>query len=130
MPCNCDYMNPTGLEREISRVYCLLEEIETGKPVDTKSGNWDGYHPSVYGQPVGRKQGDEAVARLCGILRKTRNIKKYSLEMQMWWRDHQEADRARERRERKDAEQKALAKSAMQKITKEELAALKKWLLK
>ena len=130
MPCNCDYMNSTGLEREISRVYCLLEEIETGKPVDTKSGNWDGYHPSVYGQPVGRKQGDEAVARLCGILRKTRNIKKYSLEMQMWWRDHQEADRARERRERKDAEQKALAKSAMQKITKEELAALKKWLLK
>ena len=130
MPCNCDYMNPTGLEREISRVYCLLEEIETGKPVDTKSGNWDGYHPSVYGQPVGRKQGDEAVARLCGILRKTRNIKKYSLEMQMWWRDHQEADRARERRERKDAEQKALAKSAMQKITKEELAALKKWILK
>jgi hypothetical protein len=123
-------MNPTGLEREISRVYCLLEEIETGKPVDTKSGNWDGYHPSVYGQPVGRKQGDEAVARLCGILRKTRNIKKYSLEMQMWWRDHQEADRARERRERKDAEQKALAKSAMQKISKEELAALKKWLLK
>ena len=130
MPCNCDYMNPTGLEREISRVYCLLEEIETGKPVDTKSSHWDGYHPSVYGQPVGRKQGDEAVARLCGILRKTRNIKKYSLEMQMWWRDHQEADRARERRERKDAEQKALAKSAMQKITKEELAALKKWLLK
>ena len=130
MPCNCDYMEANNLEREISRVYCLLEEIETGKPVDTKSGNWDGYHPSVYGQPVGRKQGDEAVARLCGILRKTRNIKKYSLEMQMWWRDHQEADRARERRERKDAEQKALAKSAMQKITKEELAALKKWILK
>jgi len=129
MPCNCDYMNSTGLEREISRVYCLLEEIETGKPVDTKSGNWDGYHPSVYGQ-VTRKQGDEAVARLCDILRKTKNVKKYSLEMQMWWRDHQEADRAREEKERKDAEQKALAKSAMQKISKEELAALKKWLLK
>ena len=130
MPCNCDYMNSTVLEREISRVYCLLEEIETGKPVDTKSGNWDGYHPSVYGQVTRIEQHDEAVAKLCSILRKTRNIKKYSLEMQMWWRDHQAADRAREAKERKEAEEKALAKSAMQKITKEELSALKKWLLK
>lgn len=126
MPCNCDYMEANNLEREISCVYCLLEEIETGKPVNIGSREWDGYHPKVYGK-ITKEEGDIAVAKLCDILSKTKNVKKYSLEMQIWWRDHQAADKKRIAEEKKDAQEKALAKSALKKLSKKELDALKKW---
>ena len=126
MPCNCDYMEANSLEREISQVYCLLEEIEKGKSVPAGSSKWDGYHPKVYGK-ITREEGDIAVAKLCDILSKTKNVKKYSLEMQMWWRDHQAADKKRIAEEKKDAQEKALAKSASKKLSKKELEALKKW---
>lgn len=129
MPCNSDYMDATSLELEISRVYCLLDEIATGKPVKTDSSDWHGYHPEVYTK-VTHRQADAAVDKLCSKLRKVKDVSKYSLEMQVWWRDHQEADRKREAKEQKQARQQALAESAMQKISRGELAALKKWLLK
>jgi hypothetical protein len=47
-----------------------------------------------------------------------------------WWEEHEAADRRREAQELKEAKEKALAESAKQKISREELAALKKWLLK
>ena len=55
---------------------------------------------------------------------------KTSRDLANWWEEHEAADRAREAQERKEAEEKALAQTAMQKISKEELAALKKWVLK
>lgn len=62
----------------------------------------NGYHPNVYNKPV---NGDKLVAELCAALMIT-DVTKYSLEMQIWWRDHQAADReriAREKRDLKDA---------------------------
>lgn len=131
MPCNCEYLNADDLEIEISRVYCLLEEIRTGKPVNPESERWNGYHPRVYNK-VNRKRADRVVAKLCDILDKTTDLRlsRYSLEMQTWWRDHQKADRARLAKELKEDQQKALVESAQQKLSAEELAALKKWFLK
>jgi hypothetical protein len=53
-----------------------------------------------------------------------------SRDLADWWDEHEEADRKREAKEQEQARQRALAESAMQKISREELAALKKWLLK
>lgn len=97
MPCNSDYMNPTNMEVNLSKVYAFLDELDTGKLSDEFHTSL-GYDKRVYGIPskATKSHLDEKVAELCSRLRKVKNVKKYSLEMQMWWRDHQEADRKRE----------------------------------
>ena len=88
MPCNSDYMEATGKEVALSQVACLLDELD-GKPIDRS--HWRGYHPAVYNRSV---NGDEIVAELCRRLQSV-DVTKQSLEMQMWWRDHKAADKAR-----------------------------------
>jgi len=123
MACNSDYMNANCLEIELSRVLLLIQEIETGKPVDSRSSAWNGYMGGVYCSGDLRKRADVAVADLCNRLQKI-DVTKFSLEMQMWWREHQAADRKREAEEKKKAEQDALRAAARSKLTPEERAAL------
>ncbi len=110
MPCNCEYMNPNDLEVQISRVACLLGELDG---VPWRSRDWAGYHPDVYGQ-ASRVLGDALTARLCSALQKA-EVSKYSLEMQIWWRDHQLADKKRVQRElaaaKREEDRKALVES-------------------
>jgi len=90
MPCDSSYMEADSIERELSKVACLLDELD-GKPINRD--HWRGYHPAVYC----RRQsidGDEMVATLCERLQSV-DVRDYSLEMQIWWRDHQAADKAR-----------------------------------
>ena len=91
MPCNCDHMKPHQLELEISKVACLLDELN-GKPIN--KNHWDGYHPDVYGSVLQTGFADKLTAKLCKKLQKL-DVTKYSLEMQIWWRDHQIADKQR-----------------------------------
>lgn len=104
MPCNSDYLNSTDLEKSLSRVFCILEELTTGKHVDPRSSDWGGYHDLAYGHAT-RQLADEKVAELCAKFKKLSKTKigKLSLEAQIWWRDHQKADKQRERLERKKA---------------------------
>lgn len=90
MPCNCDYMNPSSFEIQLSQVACLLDEI---RGVKNFKKYWGGYHPSVYGQ-ANKELGDRLVSTLCSNLQNI-DVSQLSLEMQMWWRDHKEADRTR-----------------------------------
>lgn len=92
MPCNADYMNPTQMEKEMSVVACLLDEIKGVQPMPTW---WDGYHPSVYCKHLDKQSCDDLVSRLCSYLTSVGDITVYSLEMQIWWRDHQKADQKR-----------------------------------
>lgn len=115
MPCNSDYMNATTLEVSVSRVACLLGELKGKK---WTQGEWDGYHPKVYGK-VNRELADKLVAQLCEKLQKV-DVKKYSLEMQVWWRDHKKADRIREAaaaNAKREREEKA---AALKKLTAKE----------
>jgi len=123
MPCNSDYMNANQLEIELSRVLLLTEELNTGLPVDSRSSDWNGYKKGVYGEAELKKKADEATANLCSLLQKT-DVSKCSPEMQIWWRDHQAADRAREAKEKVDADRKTLRASALSKLTNEEREAL------
>ena len=87
MPCNSDYLSSTHNEREASKIYALLDELD-GKPIKNYGS---GYDPRVYNKGLGKPFMDTLVRRLCKKLAKV-DIVKYSLEMQMWYRDHQKAD--------------------------------------
>jgi hypothetical protein len=88
MPCNSDHLEPSQLEREVSKIAAFLDELQTGYLEKKHLG---GNHPRVYNSGVTRTIADEYTARLCRRL-KTVDVKNYSLEMQIWWRDHQAAD--------------------------------------
>lgn len=88
MPCDSRYLQATNYEVSLSRVASLLDELD-GKPITPS--HWEGYHPRVYSQSV---DGDALVAQLCAALQ-ARDVSRYSLEMQIWWRDHQRADKQR-----------------------------------
>jgi hypothetical protein len=110
MPCESGYLAANDYEVRMSRVACLLEELD-GKPIDGE--HWGGYHPRVYCKDP---SSDEMVQELCSRLQKL-DVTKYSLEMQVWWRDHQKADKERlERGIREATELKARAE-AMAKLT-------------
>jgi len=123
MPCNSDYLDPNSAEIEISRVLYFIAEVN-GK---TREASWlRGFHPAVYNSTMPKKERDKFVAELCSLLTKLgeEKIRKLSLELQIWWRDHKAADRAREAYEQKAARTKALKESALSKLTPEERKAL------
>lgn len=121
MPCNSDYMEASSEERYFTAVVQLLDELD-GKPVNgAKFG--DGYDPRIYNKLSKRKDLDALVAELCSRLQKT-DVTKYSLEMQMWWRDHQRADAERKNKEEADRKQEAARKAALAKLTDAEKRTL------
>jgi hypothetical protein len=125
MPCESSYMEATPGERELSRVLCLIEEISDGKKIDPD--DWAGYHEAVYGG-VTNERLRSATAELCGLIEQLiaagRNLGSYSLELQMWWRDHQVRDRKRVEAEQKEEKRQSLQKQALAKLSPEERAAL------
>ena len=115
MPCNSDYLAPNSREIELSRVLCLL--AETFGEMQWKGPNdswWMGQHPTVYNEHISKEKADKWVSQLCAFCQ-LQDVTNYSLEMQMWWRDHQEADKRRVEAEMK-----------RQKTTKDKAAALAK----
>ena len=88
MPCDSSYMEPRGWEINLSRVYQLLDELDGGV-IDKRA--WEGYDERVYNKSSA--QLDAKVAELCKRLEGVEYPSKYSLELQIWWRDHQAADK-------------------------------------
>lgn len=88
-------MEPNRLEQELSKVACLLDELN-GEP--WSKHEYQGFHPKIYWSSNLKERADELVAELCSKLKNT-DVSQYSLEMQMWWRDHQIADSEREKEE-------------------------------
>lgn len=117
MPCNSDYLEANGKEIELSRVACLLDELD-GKPLN--QDHWRGYHPAAYNKAgIGTTIGDAMVQELCSRLQAI-DVTKYSLEMQMWWRDHQAADKARIEHELARKKDSAERQAAIAKLTPHE----------
>ena len=118
MPCNGDYMQPNKEEIIISDLLYLIDEIENGKPIDKSRWN-KGYHPSVYCMAVSKFNIDELTAKVCKQLQELgeKKIKTMSLELQTWWRDHQEADKRRLKHERFEKKKAARKKAALAKLT-------------
>lgn len=114
MPCNSDHLRSTHLEVEMSRVACLLDELDGKKKINRD--HWDGYHPRVYSKNI---DPDEMTAELCSRLQGV-DVSKCSLEMQIWWRDHKAADKKRVEKELKNAETAKQKKAALAKLTPHE----------
>jgi hypothetical protein len=113
-------MEPTALEIEASRVAYLLDEIESGEMNSSKFNG--GTHPQVYGK-CDQTLANNLTIRLCDALKEC-GASKYSLEMQIWWRDHQAKDRKREQEEKSEREREQIRKAALSKLTKQEKEAL------
>lgn len=95
MPCDASHCEPNGLEKEASKVAALFEAAvchTTPHP-----SHLNGYHPSAYNKPKDYIQSfaDEITNRLCTWC-KNNDVTKECLELQIWWRDHQAADKAKE----------------------------------
>lgn len=128
MPCNSDYLEAKPIEIEVDRMYRILDEINEGV------ANYDnlGYHNQVYGRGNLPELRDELAQAICTSLRDETpaDIQQYSLELQIWWRDHQKADQVRIEAEKKLREQTRLAESAISKLSKDEYEAVKEFFAK
>jgi hypothetical protein len=84
-------MEPNQTEINLAKVEALHHELLTGK-----LPKWygDGGHASIYNSATDERL-NRSVYNLCAKLQAVPDITIYSLEMQMWWRDHQEADKNR-----------------------------------
>lgn len=110
MPCDASYMDSNQQEKNASRVQCLLDELDGKK---WTADSWDGYHPKIYCKEF--DLGDltkQLCSRLSGI-----DVSKYSLEMQVWWRNHRVADKARQLKARKREKEEQEKKTALAKLT-------------
>lgn len=112
MPCNSDHMEPNNLEIELSKVYDLLDELRTGKLAENYGS---GFNEKVYNQGFQKNHLDAKTAELCKKLQKE-DASNYSLEMQIWWRDHLKADKERIKKEiaeKKTSEERRIALSKL-----------------
>ena len=124
MPCNSDYLCASRRELEMSRVCCLLDELKTGNPVDTSSREWDGYHPKIYNKSRGKAVDDALVATLCRRLKNV-YVPDYSLEMQIFLRDHAKADLERQKKDTADKKAEEERKRVLSKLTPAERKLLR-----
>ena len=119
MPCNSDYMEPTTKEKQISEVLFFLQEVSrpfAQLPKDRHN------HPDVR-EVLRSGYEDEFVAELCDLLEGA-DVTKYSLELQIWWRDHKAADAKRRSQEEEEARRRQYRASARAKLTPEERRAV------
>lgn len=132
MPCRSDYMDPTHKEQQLQRTAKLLSFVyktlnyPVHKPL--KEAANDCYCKQDYVPELCRVIRNMTEDELNRVVYNARD--RTSRDLADWWEEHEAADRRREAQELKEAKEKALAESAKQKISREELAALKKWLLK
>jgi hypothetical protein len=78
MPCNCDHMEPSLHEKESKNLMSLMAGVGMYKHDVPYYGKVEAIH--------------EHTALLCKFC-ENNDVSSYSLELQIWWRDHLEADK-------------------------------------
>ncbi len=121
MPCRSEYMEANDSEKELSKVLGLLDELET-KKLPENFGT--GYDSRVYNKYFTKKYIDRRTAELCSKLQKI-DVTQYSLEMQMWWRNHQELDKKRVEEKIQKAKEEKDKEALIAKLTPYEKKLLK-----
>lgn len=112
MPCRSEYMEANAQEKESAKVLNFLAEV------------------GVYGQVPANmlyygdiKNLSSDTAKLCDWC-KHNDVSKQSLELQIWWRDHQLADKLRAEREQERVHEAEIRLQALAKLTAEERKVL------
>lgn len=111
MPCDCSHLKADSREIELSRIFCVIDNINH---MDIEPQWWSGYHPKAYGKRISHEKADKHIEVACQHLQQA-DVTQYCLETQMWWRDHQAADK-----------KKIATEIAKQKTDAEKLQALSK----
>lgn len=113
MPCHTD--PPSQAEIAAAHLRQLVREIEGKKPnFKTDMFSFDG-----------SRDLQANTLKLCAWCRSnTDKIKGMSLELQIWWRDHQEEDARHEREEAEKRHRDLLREKALKKLSPEERKAL------
>lgn len=106
MPCDSKYLEPTSRERTSLDLKTFL--LEAGLPT--------GIYDRVYGDINSLDTDTRILCSWC----KSHDVSKMSLEFQIWWRDHQKADRERELRADLAQQKNKAISSALAKLTPEE----------
>jgi hypothetical protein len=130
MPCNCDYLQASGVELESIRVCKLLVYLYECSGIDIPA--WIVKATNNYYGNVDRL--DEATKMLCYALRamNPKDMEKYVYDahsktarrLANWWERHQEWDERRVKEEETAAKKTKTKKKALSKLSKEELEAL------
>lgn len=109
---------------ECCRVQALIDELNSG---ELNEDHYNGSHPDFSGVNLhygSRAKADQMTAALCEQLHKIDDVTKYSLEMQIWWRNHQRADAKRIKEEQETIQKEADKKKALAKLTPYERSLL------
>lgn len=106
MPCYTD--SPSWYEIQITQIASLLQEVDGQLPVRTSTF---------------QAQIDDMTRQLCAWCQ-THDVTTRSLELQIWWRDHQMADARHAQEAWEAAEQQQRRAAALQKLTEDERKAL------
>src|SRR5688500_1174854 len=93
MACNSDYLAPHSEEIEATKIVALLDELDGKGQPNPKTYN-SGLDKRVYNN-ANNNLLDSLTQQLCSRLQLEKDISVYSLELQIWWRDHQAADKKR-----------------------------------
>lgn len=115
MPCRSDHLEPTAREKELGLVLSLLAELDGMKVEHSDATYRFGYNS--------REDLDTKTAELCARCQ-TVDVLQYSLELQIWWRDHLRADQRRQQKEAEDQELNRNIAAAKAKLTPEDLEVL------
>jgi len=113
MPCKSDGPYYDSVALAVILIYRHLDEL-AGKPPKDRPWHY---------LSADRSELDRLTALLCDGL-KFVDVTRYSLELQMWYRDHQAADKAREERVAKENALEARKQDALAKLTDEECRLL------
>lgn len=113
MGCNAEHLTPNRIEQESRKLMILLQEV----------GLENGDIPR-YGYPSAIHVHTEMLCAYC----QEHDVTQHSLELQIWWRDHQKADRERKERELREEKEAVERKVALSKLSdrEQELLGLKK----
>lgn len=104
MPCTSNYSGesfssytnkePTTLQKYLSECLCFLGEL-AGHAWEKE---WLTQHPRVKKEFTTKQDLDKLTEELCKKLQKV-DVSNYSLELQIWWRDHVAHDTAQLKKE-------------------------------
>lgn len=111
------YQGPTGKECRLSRVFCMLDELD-GK--SWTEDEWYGKHPKVYGHANELNEQALTGQLVYEINELGTAITDYSLELQMWWRDYKERVRKVDELARVAVRREQKRKAALAKLTPDE----------
>lgn len=109
MPCNCDHLEPSQHERESKKLMKLMAGVGLCKDNIPLYGKVSAIH--------------EHTAMLCKFC-ENNDVTQYSLELQVWWRDHQEADKAKLKAQMDTTKSDKERKAALKKLTAKERSLL------